>query len=120
MPLSDNTSSSSVTDCAVLFLACPQVELSGPNPFKQLLTHFSPRPHLAVLTGPCLPASVSEDNLKQSDVVVVTCGTPLPIEGEVQYLTELWSLGGELKDMFWGQKVITLTAMGESSGSTVI
>lgn len=99
MPLSDSASIHSTNDSAILFLACPEIELSGPSPFKQLLIDFSPRPHLVLMSAPCLllvPGSI----VKESDVVVVTCESPHAIEGEVQYLTELWSLKGELNKMF--------------------
>ena len=99
MPLSDSTSVNSMNVSATLFLACPEIELSGPSPFKQLLINFSPRPHLVVMSGPCLPLGPGSI-VKESDIVVVTCETPQAIEGEVQYLTELWSLRGDLKKMF--------------------
>ena len=107
MPLSGSTSVHGINDSTKLFLACPEVELSGPNPFDRLIISFNPRPHLAVMTGPCLPLVLGSNNVvvKESDVVMVTCETPLAIEGEIQYLTELWSLKGELKKMFSGEKV---------------
>lgn len=92
-------------ESAMLFLAYPKTELTGPNPFRQLLNNFDPRPHLAVMTGVCLPLPEST-LVNPSDVVVVTCTEPLPIEGEVQYLTELWSLNGRLEKVFSGHKVM--------------
>ena len=95
MPLSDY----SLHDQVTLFLARPKLELSGPDPFKQIFANFTPRPHLALLTGPCdlLPGSeLTNDNVH---AVVVTARTPLPIEGEVQYFTELLKLKGEIQDV---------------------
>ena len=90
---------------ATLFLARPEKELYGPSPFQQLLTTFNPRPHLAIMTGPCQPIPESNVAINQSDIVIVTCKNPLSIEGEVQYLTELWKLKGELRRVFPNQMV---------------
>ena len=97
MPLSDY----SLHDQATLFLARPKLELSGPDPFKQIFANFAPRPHLALLTGPCHPLPGSELTSPSDSVhaVVVTARTPLPIEGEVQYFTELLKLKGEIKNV---------------------
>ena len=98
VPLSEYDS---LHDSATLFLACPKTELSGPNPFRQLLTSFTPCPHLAVMTGPCRPLTgYNNANVNLSDIVVVTCKTPLSIEGVVQHTTELWRLKGDLNEMF--------------------
>lgn len=83
-----------------LFLAHPEKELDGPSPFHQLLTTFNPRPHLVIMTALCQPIPESNVAINQSDIVVVTCKNPLSIEGEVQYLTELWKLKGELRKVF--------------------
>ena len=90
---------------ATLFLAHPETDLDSPSPFRQLLPAFNPRPHLAVLTGQCQPIAESNIIINQSDIVVATCKAPLSIEGEVQYLTELWKLKGELKKVFPNQMV---------------
>ena len=87
---------------ATLFLARPYVELSGPDPFRQIFTNFTPRPHFALLTGPCLPLPGSElispdQSNNDVHVIVVTSRTPLTVEGEVQYLTELLKLKGEIE-----------------------
>lgn len=88
----------SLHDEATLFLVRPKVELSGPDPFRQIFINFTPRPHFALLTGPCDPLPGSELMSPDDHVhaVVVTSRTPLPIEGEVQYLTELLKLKGEI------------------------
>ena len=95
----------SLHDSATLFIACPKVNLSGPDPFKEILTNFSPSPHFALLTGSCCPlpeAELGPDPPNDSmNVVVVTSKTPLPIEGEVQYSTELWRLKGEFKEVYF-------------------
>ena len=86
-----------------LFLTYPRAELSGPDPFRQILTDFTPRPHLALLTGPCSPLPGSELSPESSGgkvhAVVVMSKTPMPIEGEVQYQTELLKLKGRLKEV---------------------
>lgn len=98
VPLSAESHGGKPVDYATLFLAHPKTQLTGPTPFNELLQRFDPRPHLAVLTGPCLPLV---DCLKTSDIVVVSCQTPLPIEGEVQYWTELWRIrDNQMKQLF--------------------
>ena len=91
----------SLHDEATLFIAHPKVELSGPDPFKQIFTNFTPRPHFALLTGPCNPLPGSEFTSPDSsnNAVVVTSTVPQPIEGEVQYFTELMKLKGEIKSV---------------------
>lgn len=96
----------SLHDEATLFLAHPKVELSGPDPFKQIFTNFTPRPHFVLLTGPCNPLPGSEFTSTSPDssndcvqAVVVTSRVPQPIEGEVQYLTELMKLKGEIENV---------------------
>ena len=94
----------SLHDEATLFLAHPKVELSGPDPFKQIFTNFTPRSHFALLTGPCKPLPGSEFTYSDSSnnsvqAVVVTSRVPQPIEGEVQYFTELMKLKGEIENV---------------------
>ena len=75
-----------------LCVVCPKATAPDARTVTSLLSNFSPKPWLAVLSGTCI---ANRGYASLGDVVVVTRSTPLPVSAEVQHMTEIWRLKEE-------------------------